>query len=458
MIQKEQLISIVTAAQKGEENAVSVLYNTFYMDLHYYIMKIVKDPELAADLTQDTFIEILQTIQSLREPAAFPIWSRRIAYHKCTAHFRKRKDVLKTENEEGLSVFDNLVEERDEFIPDEALDKAELKQAIQVILDELPEEQRSAIMMRYFDEIPVKDIALIQGVSEGTVKSRLNYARKAIKEAVKEYEKKTGVKLHIKGIVPLLLWLFREYKISNDYSATQEAVTTTVTSVSFKTIFTKVVACLTATILVTGSLWTKESEPVAEEFQSMNDVLDQKMGDWYNWDGFEGENIDVQIIGEIVGENYCNIYNTLTWIEYGEVVYADEYSRKIIFGLTDISNVKWAIATETCRYPAFYVMLLQVEDEALMESVLTQVKKNIDPYEWDYCPYEEETDSYGERTTLWEGVTIDDFQFYVNQDYLLVTYADPGGVERDILKSSEEMQQTLDRIVRYKEVLEQKEK
>lgn len=457
MIQKEQLISIVTAAQKGEENAVSVLYNTFYMDLHYYIMKIVKDPELAADLTQDTFIEILQTIQSLREPAAFPIWSRRIAYHKCTAHFRKRKDVLETENEEGLSVFDNLVEERDEFIPDEVLDKAELKQTIQIILDELPEEQRSAIMMRYFDEILVKDIALIQGVSEGTVKSRLNYARKAIKEAVKEYEKKTGVKLHIKGIVPLLLWLFREYRISNDYSAPSEAGTATVTSASFKTIFTKVVACLTAAIFVTGSLWTKEPEPVVEEFQSMNDVLEQKMGDWYDWDGFEGENIGAQMISEIVGDDYCNIYNPLTWIEDGEIVYADEYSRKKFFGLTDVSNVKWAFATETWRYPAFYVMLLQVEDEALMENVLTQVKKNIDPYEWDYCPYDEETDSYGERTTLWEGVTIDDFQFYVNQDYLLVTYADPGGVERDVLKSSEEMQQTLDSIVRYKEVLEQKE-
>lgn len=456
MIPKEQLISIVTAAQRGEENAVSELYNAFYMDLHYYIMKTVKDPDLAADLTQDTFIEILQTIQALREPAAFPIWSRRIAYHKCTAHFRKRKDELETENEEGVSVFDNLVEERDEFIPDEALDKMELKQAIQEILDELPEEQRSAIMMRYFDEIPVKDIALIQGVSEGTVKSRLNYARKAIKQAVKEYEKKTGVKLHIKGIAPLLLWLFREYRIANNYSATKEAVTATVTSSSFKSIFAKVAACLTMTVLVTGSVWTKKPEPVPEEFQSMNDVMEQKFDDWYGWEGFEGPEVPIQLLGEIVGDS-CHVFNELKWTEDGEVVYAEEFVIKRYFGLTDIDDVKWAIATDMYSYPSFYAMLLQVNDIEAMEPVISQVKENLDPYEWNYCPYDEETDSYGDRTVFWSGVTIEDFQFYRNQDYLLVTYADPGGVERDLLVSSEEMQQTLDDIVRYREAFEQED-
>ena len=57
------------------------------------------------------------------------------------------------------------------------------------MIDELPEEQRSALLLRYFDEISVKEIAEIQGVTEGTVKSRLNYGRKAVKEAVEGYEK-----------------------------------------------------------------------------------------------------------------------------------------------------------------------------------------------------------------------------------------------------------------------------
>lgn len=208
-MEKEKMIALVRAVQNGEEDAAGVLYDSFREDLYYYILKTVNDPDLAEDLVQDTFIEILQTIDGLKEPAAFVTWSRQIAYHRCTAYFRKRHDLLADENEDGQTVFDTVAEDRAEFIPDEALDKEDLKQTIHAMIAELPMEQRSAIMMRYFDEISVKEIAEVQGVSEGTVKSRLNYGRKAIKEAVEGYEKKTGVKLRCVGVVPLLLWLAR---------------------------------------------------------------------------------------------------------------------------------------------------------------------------------------------------------------------------------------------------------
>lgn len=212
-MEREELVSIVSAVQNGEENAATVLYEKFHNDIYYYILKTVNDPELAADLTQDTFIEILQTIDKLREPAAFVTWSKQIAYHRCTAHFRKRKDLLVDENEDESSIFDSVEENREEFIPDEALDKDEFKKIIQEMIDSLSEEQRSAIMMRYFDEMSVKEIAQVQDTSEGTVKSRLNYARKAIKQAVEDYEKKNGVKLHCAGVVPLLLWFWKENQI-----------------------------------------------------------------------------------------------------------------------------------------------------------------------------------------------------------------------------------------------------
>lgn len=462
MIDKEQLISIVTAAQKGEENAVSELYNAFYMDVHYYIMKTVKDTELAADLTQDTFIEIMQTIKNLREPVTFPVWSRRIAYHKCTAHFRKKKDVLESENEEGLSVFDNIVEERDEFIPDEALDKDELKRAIQEMIDELPEEQRSAIMMRYFDEIPVKDIALIQGVTEGTVKSRLNYARKAIKHSVHEYEKINGIRIHSKGVVPLLLWIFREYKIASEISgATEnitetvtETVTTTATAASFKGTIAKVLAVLTAMTVVAGSVWTKEPEPIEEEFQSMDDVLLRNLEDWEKWDGFEGEEIGVQLLCEIVGWKFQSYFNELKSIEQIEEPEEREDSRLRHFGLKDSSAVKWAVSTDPNSEPRFYAMVLQVNDIEKMSSVVEQLKENLDPDNWEYYPYDEKTGKDGERTTFWKGITKDELQFYVNQDYLLVTYVDSEAVENGYYFSSENMQQKLDDIVHLREELD----
>lgn len=215
MIEKEQLIALVENVQKEKRGATTKLYETFHEEIYYYILKTVNNEELAADLTQDSFIEIFQTIQNLREPAAFVTWSRQIAYHRCTAHFRKRKELLLDENEDGGNIFDTLVEEREEFIPDEALEQDEFKKAIRAMIDSLPEEQRAAIMMRYFDEFSVKEIADIQGTTEGTVKSRLNYGRKAIKQAVEDYEKKSGTRIHCVGVIPLLLWLFREQKKAN---------------------------------------------------------------------------------------------------------------------------------------------------------------------------------------------------------------------------------------------------
>ena len=265
-MEKEKLVSMVCAAQKGENDAITELYDAFYNDIYYYILKTVNDSELASDLTQDTFIEIFQTIGALREPVAFVNWSKRIAYHRCTAYFRKKKDLLLDEDEEGQSVFDTIVEEREEFIPDEALDKDELKKTIHEMIDSLPEEQRAAIMMRYFDEMSVKEIADIQGVTEGTVKSRLNYGRKAIKGSVEEYEKKNGVKLHCAGVVPLLLWLFREYRIANGMSLVGSATTATSfakTAIDagvstgkkvMSALTKKIVAGVTATTVVVGGV------------------------------------------------------------------------------------------------------------------------------------------------------------------------------------------------------------
>lgn len=230
MVEREKLIAMVRGVQTGNEEAAGQVYETFRDDFYYFILKTVKnDRELAEDLTQDTFVEILEKIHTLDEPAAFVTWAKQIAYHKCTDYFKKRRELLLDENEDGTTLMDTLAEDDSEFIPDEALDSKDLKQTILNMINELPEEQRAALLLRYYNEISVKEIAQIQSVSEGTVKSRLNYARKTIKQSVETYEKKNGIKLHCAGVVPMLLWLFRQYRIANKLSLTTGMATQTYT-------------------------------------------------------------------------------------------------------------------------------------------------------------------------------------------------------------------------------------
>ncbi len=208
-MEREKLVALVTAAQSGDGTAMNDLFNAFYNDVYYFALKTVKDDQTACDVTQETFIEIINTLGKLQEPAAFVTWMKQITYHQCTRYFKKKKDVIVDEDEDGNTVFDTLQEEKAEFIPDEALDKEDFRQTVMTFVDELSEEQRAAVMMFYFDEMSIKDIAEAQNVSENTVKSRLNYARKGIKKSVEDYEKKTGVKLYGVGVLPLLVWLFK---------------------------------------------------------------------------------------------------------------------------------------------------------------------------------------------------------------------------------------------------------
>ena len=210
-MERDKLISLVTKAQQGDQDALNDLFNAFYNDVYYFALKTVKDDQIACDVTQETFVEIINTLDKLQEPAAFVKWMKQITYHQCTRYFKKKKDVIVDEDEEGNTIFDTLAEENSEFIPDEALDKDEFKKTIMAMIDELSEEQRAALMMFYYDELSIKQIAEIQGTNENTVKSRLNYAKKGIKKSVEDYEKKNGVKLRCAGVLPLLLWLFKDY-------------------------------------------------------------------------------------------------------------------------------------------------------------------------------------------------------------------------------------------------------
>ncbi len=207
-MKKEQLVSTVEKAQAGDHDALNTLFCEYYDDIHYFILKIVKDPDLAYDITQETFIEIMRTINNLRTGAAFVTWAKQIAYHQCTRYFKKEKEIILDEDEDGNTPLDTLEEDKSEFIPHEALDRDEFKKAILDILDTLTPDQRGAVMMYYFDELSLKQIAEIQAVPVGTVKSRLNYSRKKLKESVEEYEKKHNIRLHALPLFPIFKLVF----------------------------------------------------------------------------------------------------------------------------------------------------------------------------------------------------------------------------------------------------------
>ena len=256
-MQKENLPSIVAKAQEGDNGALNTLFTETYNDVYYFALKTVKDESLAADITQETFITIFKNINNLNDTVAYPAWSRQITYRHCLQHLKKQnRETTVDENEDGSTLFDTVEEDRTDFIPDEKLDKEDFKKTILDIVDNLPEEQRTAVILYYYDELSVKQIAEIQGVSEGTVKSRLNYARKTIKSSVETYEEKHNVKLHSVGVLPLLLWFFKKDAMSSSIPmATAQNVASGISGASGTTV--SVSSMVKNGAKVVWSLWQK---------------------------------------------------------------------------------------------------------------------------------------------------------------------------------------------------------
>lgn len=204
---KRELAQYVEKLQKGDINAFEVIYNETNNQVYNLLYSYTKNDYTSLDLMQETYLTVNSKIGTIKDPNAIKSWINRIAINKANRFFEKsKKEILLSKDGEGL--FETQLEEDEEFLPQEILDSKEKQKIIKDIIDNLPIEQKTAIYLYYFDELSLSEVASDMECSEGTVKSRLNYARKKIKVEVDTWER-NGTKLYGTGI-PILLLILRE--------------------------------------------------------------------------------------------------------------------------------------------------------------------------------------------------------------------------------------------------------
>ncbi|MBR1597898.1 MAG: sigma-70 family RNA polymerase sigma factor [Lachnospiraceae bacterium] len=190
----KELAAAVKQVLAGEEQGFNYIYNETYSYVFSRCRMIMKNDDDASELLQETYIAAYKSLDKLSDVNSIFSWLGSIAYNQGMKMFRKRKDVLLDEDGEGLF---EVQENADvSTIPGHEMEIKEIAGIIKDIIDDLPEAQRAVVMAYYYDEMSVNDIAAAMEVSAGTVKSRLNYARKHIEEAVNAKEKQLGIKLH----------------------------------------------------------------------------------------------------------------------------------------------------------------------------------------------------------------------------------------------------------------------
>ena len=265
-MEKDDIKKLVLQAAQGNKAAFGALYEETGRTVYFSCLKLLGDPQLAEDITQETYLKALQKLGTLTQPENFPAWVNRIGINLCKMHFRNNsapednsEEIIEEIPDEGL-------------IPEEYVSNDAKRKIIMDIIDTvLTEEQRQSVILYYFDMLTVPEIAEVMNCTTGTVTSRLSAARKKIKEAVLIYEENNNDRLHAAVPVFILSKLLNK-EASNTVlpkltvftgsasaaNAVPDSVTSTKTisggKVMFSTVKAKVIAGVCAAAVVGGGI------------------------------------------------------------------------------------------------------------------------------------------------------------------------------------------------------------
>ncbi len=173
------LIKAVKAAQAGDERAFESLFRAYQDSVYSLAMHFARDPELAADITQDAFVRAWEELPNLREPAAFEGWLKTMARNLVRDHFRARREEDPLDEDDPVRGGDPG--------PEQVVAQRDRDESVREAILGLPEHQRSVVAMHYLESRSVMEIAEALDLPKGTVVSRLSRGRENLRRRLAPY-------------------------------------------------------------------------------------------------------------------------------------------------------------------------------------------------------------------------------------------------------------------------------
>lgn len=177
---------LVLRCRRGEPEAWRELVRHWEKRLLYYLRRLLPDERDAWDELQQTWIEVFRNLRTLRNPKALRPWLYRIAHYRAISHRRRvsREPAMQSADEPGDRPELNAI-----AVPEESDNwTGEAAGQIHEAIGRLSLAHREVITLFFLEQMPVEEIADVLGVPPGTVKSRLFYAKRALRDAIERSE------------------------------------------------------------------------------------------------------------------------------------------------------------------------------------------------------------------------------------------------------------------------------
>ena len=165
----------------GDEQAIETLVSQYETNIFRLALSIVGEAAEAHEVTQETFIAALKSLQLYQERTSFKAWLFTIALNISRSHLRKRK-VLERLKETLTSLFQ--VDAQKQISPEDRIIQNERQAVIWNSLNKLDEKHRMVMILKYFHDLSIAEISEILSVNEGTIHSRLYTARERLRIAL----------------------------------------------------------------------------------------------------------------------------------------------------------------------------------------------------------------------------------------------------------------------------------
>jgi len=188
--ERDEVQETVARARSGDMAAFEELYRSHQAGIFTFIRSQVRHREIAADLTQETFVRAWESLPRLRKPGAFRGWLHRIAANLVRDEVKSGRSRLEVTESTLLGDAETPREDApapESDGPEQRLVNGELSRHVWSALEELSEEHRAAVVMHHMEGMSVEEIAQVMGVRPGTIMSRLSRAREALRHRLSRY-------------------------------------------------------------------------------------------------------------------------------------------------------------------------------------------------------------------------------------------------------------------------------
>ncbi len=174
---------LMLAYARGDLAAFESLYARHRGMLYRYLLRSVRDSHRTDELFQETWSRVINARASYQPQAKFSTWLLQIAHNLMVDSVRRQRPMA-IGDEAEIVLSNAAIPEREQ--PEHALSEFERRRNLQRAIDQLPDEQREAILLRLEQELSLEEIAAVTGAGRETVKSRLRYAMNRLREVLSE--------------------------------------------------------------------------------------------------------------------------------------------------------------------------------------------------------------------------------------------------------------------------------